>query len=1199
MTERVPPTAIAQLASGHLRVETQAIALFADISGFTLLTERLAEHGREGAELLAEALRFHFDPLVRAVNRAGGTITGFAGDAFTAVFPDTSDEALGRALDAALDMRAFFASNPLWRNRHGEFAFGLKLGLCVDRVVAEVVQPEAGRAVWYHHGPGIDRCAQAEHRARAGDLVVAPEVLLRRPDLQVEPRADGHAAVVSAAPTAAERGDDAGSKPEASPADEGAFLPQAALDFARDGEFRDVTVVFLSFGPMRDLPGFVAGLVRSLDRLGEGLLRVEFGDKGGVAWTFFGMPIARGDDTDRALAFVADVMAARDPRIDLRAGVSRGVAYAGLLGGIARAELTCLGRPVNLAARLMGIAPWGEAWVSESVAARSRSFRFQPRGEHALKGFGTPVAAFAMATRIARTSGAGTGLLVGRARELAALEAFVAPVLDGRYAGFCNVDGEAGMGKSHLVAALHARLVERTPSLLWLHAPCDATLRESTSPFAHALRRWAGVTEAVDEAAIRAGLDVTLATLLARLPSGAPERSALDRARPFLAALLGLRAADSLYERLDPRLRHTNTLASIRTWLAAEARTRPVILLVEDGMWIDEDSVSVLQSLSRDPFAVAILITSRPRDDGTPHRLEVDAAHAVQVAELDATGLRELAESHLGARIAPPLVDLLARTSGGNPFFAEQILAWLDERQALAEGPDGIGPSRGDVSVPDDVGALLVARLDRLATGVKRTVQAAAVLGREVEVRALSRMLSDSSVDADLAEAGRVQVLSDLGEMRMLFRHALLRDAAYEMQARARLRVLHRAAGDALEIVHAAELDTHLGEIAHHFDRAEVADRAIDYLRRASEYELRVYHNRQAAAHLDRLVTWLPERGPERRAAETSRAKVLRVLSRWAEGLEACRRGQAAEDTPDLRLLSQEAFLNSVLGNHAEARRVADQCIAFAASTGSDEDLGRAEGALGFAVWQAGDLAAARRSFARSAAACLAAGDAAGDATASNNLAYVVFVSDGAAAAVPLLERALAAQRTAGDRASVALGLNNLGFLFWTLGEGPRGMPLLEESVALGRELGDVQVEARALGNLGLPWFDAGDGARALSCLDEAIRLWRSIGEKNPFFHIMRADVLRRLGDSGADTALAEARAQSRAYDHPEHVARLGLVEGHFLRDAGDDASARARYQATIDLAEASGVHAVARQVRRALAALDTGAAIPGLAPGE
>ena len=135
---------------------------------------------------------------------------------------------------------------------------------------------------------------------------------------------------------------------------------------------------------------------------------------------------------------------------------------------------------------------------------------------------------------------------------------------------------------------------------------------------------------------------------------------------------------------------------------------------------------------------------------------------------------------------------------------------------------------QAEISLPTDVRAVMIARLDRLTQQVKETVQTASILGREFEVRVLSEMLNaDEKFLWCVAQAENANIWAPLTEIEYIFRHALLRDAAYSMQLLARQRELHGLAVSAMEAVYRDDLEPHYGELAYHAEKADLKEKAF------------------------------------------------------------------------------------------------------------------------------------------------------------------------------------------------------------------------------------------------------------------------------------------------------------------------------------------------------------------------------------
>lgn len=866
----------------------EGAALVVDVSGFSALTESMVQHGREGAETLAHALRFYFDPIVSAVHEAGGFITGFAGDACTALFPQSAHRnAAAYALDAAHRVQRFGAEHPIYRAPNGAYPFSIRIGVSWGKVSWGIVRvthmpisgplssgPPSGpasyrllpeRAFFYFLGSAIDACAAVEQRAVAGEVLI--DAALRRRVAGAEATHAEGDLFRSTNPGKQVRRLPVSWVPQAS---EGAyFLAPGVSEIPLQGEFRDVASVFLSFEQVGDVPG----LIRLLNELATGyggtFTGLDFGDKGTNSLVHFGAPVSHENDTERALDFALELYRMCHRTVRLRAGITRDVRYVGWNGGTRRQEFACLGRATNLAARLMMRAGWGDLLCDPTVVADAgAAYDLDPRGELTFKGFEQPVMVHAVVAKRAtfeQPRDFSAKELVGRAAELARLSASIEPVLKGRFAGVIHIDGEAGLGKSYLVENARRLLEARGETFLWIEAPCDQTLQRSLNAFEVALKQYFEQSSGNTKEQDLERFDEVFLRLLTRLPPSLPALvRELENHRSIYAAILGHRSLGSVYERLSPKDRFERTLSAIATWIRAESSLSPVILHLEDAQWADGDTLRAVQSIARlgrnnetgvqrlvAGLPVVIVCTARYKDDGAPFRIELDRGipiRTIALGPLSPDEIGKIAENVRGRPVPDVFRALLIDGAGGNPFFAEEIFAyWSDAEVPLAD------PSISSPSVallPSDVNSLLVARLDRLPSRVKLTVLAAAVVGKEFDVRVLIAMAAgDAEVIEHVKFAEAQRIFVPQGAATYAFRNTLLRNAAYEIQARARLQRLHMLAAEALESVYAGDLERHHASIARHFRRAGAPLRARPYFLSAAREAASRYAHAEAKRH--------------------------------------------------------------------------------------------------------------------------------------------------------------------------------------------------------------------------------------------------------------------------------------------------------------------------------------------------------------
>jgi predicted ATPase len=509
----------------------------------------------------------------------------------------------------------------------------------------------------------------------------------------------------------------------------------------------------------------------------------------------------------------------------------------------------------------MVAADWGEIWLDNEVGQRATShFQLAYLGERVFKGFADPQPVYTLSDKRDDTPQTFyESAFLGREQELAQLEAATQSLWDGRYAGVVTIVGEAGMGKSRLVYEfLQSPPISGRCRIL--RCQTDEILRDSLNPFRYALRHYLGQSSTQDEVANRQRFNHALDALIATTAE-ADLRADLERTRPFLAGLVGLRWQDSLIEQMAPELRAENTLIAIKTLFKAESLHQPVVIWLEDAHWLDGDSRAFLARLTRNVEAYPLLLLVTSREEATADWFDAAAPQQIiHLRPLDKDNAIALAELLLPEQALKTTSQLLAERADGNPYFVEQMALYLQEQRLVeSQERETAAPTQrpetltASTPLPADIRTILTARLDRLAPEVKEVVQRAAVLGREFDPQVLGHMLTDRpAVGGRLEIAAQEAIWYPVGDGNYLFKHALMRDAAYEMQLHGRLRMLHHEAAQAYEaVLHAIP---NYGQIAYHYDKAEVVVKALDYYEKAADQAKENYQNEAALAHYGRAL---------------------------------------------------------------------------------------------------------------------------------------------------------------------------------------------------------------------------------------------------------------------------------------------------------------------------------------------------------
>lgn len=1097
--------------SGTMRGDFRAASLFIDISGFSTMTDALMSHGQHGAEMLAGVMRAVFTPLIEDVYAQGGFVATQAGDAFTALFPYENDPAEGclRALAATCQIQQHAAAQPLHGTPYGDFTIGIKVGLAVGEVAWGIIaSKDERRAAFYFQGIAVDQCADVEHQAHSGEIILS-EAFYRnvKGSVTVEPAGDHFCLrdVTGDLPPAQAA---VPSKVDLNIASR--FFPRELLIQSTSGEFRQVVNLFINLPTVRteaQLAIFMQALFELQERYG-GLLRgLDFGDKGSNLLLIWGAPVTYENDIERALNFVLELQTQTE--IPINGGVTYRVAHAGFIGSELREEYAVFGRGVNLAARFMTSASRGEIWVDEYIARRARDqFELELVGERNFKGFSEPQKVYSLVERKEAAETLYEGRLVGREMELVQLEKFVQPIFQGEFPGAMVVMGEPGMGKSRLIYEFLHRLQETTAAQFQVFiGQTDEILREPLNPFRYWLKSYFGVSENQVEARNKRSFNHKLDELIA-ITKDARLANELDRTRSFLGALVGLRWPDSLYEQLEAQGRYENTFIALATLLQAESRQRPVVLFLEDIHWLDEDSKAFLPHLVRvltadDQITYPIALLASARSEGTGLALERFPYRILDLGRLNREALAALVEFHLGEPVKENLLALLEERAEGNPFFAEQILRYLREENLLIHLDSGWTVVKSVASaLPTDVQAVLVSRLDRLTQDVKEVVHTAAVLGREFEVQLLSWMLhNDAALPDELARAEQASIWSPLNEIRYLFRHALLREAAYDMQLRSRRQALHALALEAIESVYAGRIDQQAIELAYHAEQAGIVDKACHYLRLAGKTAQEAYQNSVAIDCYNRAIALTPEKNLiERFELLLALEEMYELLGKQDErrlalnSLEAIAQ-ELGEPGKQARVSLRQADYANDTGEFTKAIGFAEQVINLALPIDDMETVVNARTMLSFSLLRLGKFEEAVRQAKAGLELAHENQDLKNEASLLNHLGLITIEQRHLQLAQSYFEQSLEIAQQFRNLRAQAAPLNNMGLVAGYLGDHIAAQQYYEKALILARKFGYRTGESLVLGNLGWVAGNMGEYEQARAYAEQNLRIAREIGD--------------------------------------------------------------------------------------------------------
>jgi len=1101
-------------------------ALFADISGFTPLTEALVQElgPRRAADELTWQLNRVYDALIAEVHRYGGSVLSFAGDAITC-WLDGDDGRRATACALALqDTMAQFAAIRIPSGKTVSLA--MKAAVATGPARRFVVGDPQIQIIDVLAGATLDSLAQAEHQAGRGEVVLDPGAVVSLGDevriaaWRSDEQTAGRFGVVEAlvhpvatSPWPETPLDDSelkGVRPWLLPpvyerlsSGQGEFL----------AELRPAVALFVRFGGIdydRDeragakLGAYIRWVQSVLVHYGGYLLQLTMGDKGSYLYAVFGAPIAHEDDAVRAVSAalnLQDLPAEMDGITNVQIGISRGRMRTGAYGGSRRRTYGVLGDDVNLAARLMQAAEPGQILVSPTARQATREvFAWQDLPAIRVKGKAEPVPVYSpLSVRMRRALCAHRAEyalpMVGRKTELARIEEKLALALQGQGQIF-GITGEAGIGKTRLVAEVIR--VACDAGLVGYASECESYGTNTSylvwQPIWRALFDVdPGWTTARQVSRVETQLEAIDPTLAPRLP--------------LLGVLLNLVIPDNdLTRTFDAKLRKASLETLLVDCLRAYANKPPLLLVLEDCHWLDPLSHDLLEVLGRAIYDLPVLMVlayrppevqrlDLPRVNRLGHFYQVELGEFTpqETERLIAFKLEQFSGAE--AKVPPGLLERIADRAEGNPFYVEELMNYLRDR--------GIDPQdsrawRG-LDLPESLDKLILSRLDQRPESQRTILRVASVIGRVFravllwatypEVGVQERVLADLE---DLCRLDLTRADTPEPELAYLFKHIVTQEVAYESLPYATRARLHGQLAQHIEETYHETLNQYVDLLAFHYDRSENQAKRREYLLKAADAAQADYANQAAMDYYQRL---LPLLSPEERVPVTLKlGHVLELVGEWGEAEARYREALAlAEELEDgLSLAWSQAALGELRrkqGQYPDAAEWFEVARAGFGALGEQAGSGQVLQYAGTLAAQQGDYETARALWGESLLIRQALDDKAHISALYNNLGLVAHWEGDLDAARAFYEQSLEIHHELGDKWALAISLNNLGYLAIEQKDYEWARIQLRASLNLQREVGDRHYLADTLTNLGIVARDLGDYREARELLGEGLAI--------------------------------------------------------------------------------------------------------------
>ncbi len=836
----------------------------------------------------------------------------------------------------------------------------------------------------------------------------------------------------------------------------------------------------------------------------------------------FGAPIAHEDDPERAVRAALQMQRSlaqhaeeTGSEVRMRIGINTGeVVVGGQRGG----DVTALGDVVNIAKRLQTEAPPGEIFVGPTTYTSTKEvIAYDEVGPLNIKGREAAVDAWRAVESLGLPGfrpGRIRTPLFGRKAELGMLWQALGSSVGQRMPHLVLLVGEAGVGKT--------RLVEEAIEIA--RAQHEALVIEGRClPYGEA-NPWWPIAEALRQACA--------------IEPDDPSDVAAKKCRESVAAVLGTegegveagRVADGLLylmghegalADLEPSRARDEAVRAIHQSLAANARARPLVVVLSEIHWADKLVLDLIDSMLERlrNLPIVLLATARPElhERWTPKLGRYDL-HVINLQPLESGAATELVRTLLGSDPSPQLIEMIVDRAGGNPLFLEELIAILGES-------DGAG-SLEQTQLPATLRGLVAARLDALDDAERSVLEDAAVIGRSGPLKALLALSESRGQDGTKGKLAALQNKDLLGvaEGSFEFKSDIVRDVAYETLTKRERARRHAAVARWLsDYASMTEReDEHLERIAHHFAQAaqlvrdigdvegvpsDVAGQSLDWLERAAR-RAEIRETPGVSMHLlDHALRLIDDDSPRR----------AEFLLHRARGCAATRQmASAYRDIEDVLSIAERTNSEGLRARALTCRGEIEQReSAYERSATTLEEA--------VTLWRRLD-------------------DKRGEAEALRLWGFTSVHQGRLDEAERLISEALDISREIRDRRGEAWSQQNLAWAAFSRGDYDKAEERLHDSANLFEEIGDYGGRAWAIGLLGYVWYFKGRLNEAGVVAENSVRLSHELGDRWAYGMMLSLLAGVRLWQGQTNEARARSKEAVRLFEEMDDAMGLSFA---------------------------------------------------------
>ena len=859
-----------------------AAVLFADVSGFTKLTERLTgQYGSDkaiGAEHLTFLLSDYFDHLIEVVLAHGGDVIKFAGDAILILFPeDDRSLALKRAATCGVKMQKVAQTISDRLRREEDVDLSLKVAISAGEIAGLVLGGILDRWEYAVLSRAIGEVGRLGDEAQPDDVMIGESdlALLGPVGIVETPRTSGMHSLSAVPEWDLQLTEDIlNLAPPLEPMMR-SFVPAAVAsrisagqtDTQLVGELRRVTILFINlpdFGwemELQQTQKIITTIQEACYAQRGSIDKISCDDKGVSVIAGFGVPpMSAEDDPVRAVKAAMNMVSLlQNMGLRVSIGVASGPVYCGTLGNQYRQEYTLMGDGVNTAARLMTKAEGGVLCDSATRDACDDDIEFADGISFNLKGKSQQVTAFSpVSLRTLETTE--FRQLVGRQQELATLVDALDDLYKDRRARTVVIEGEGGIGKSALTNAFW-EVTQSKSTTTFYRASASAVQTSFYGVWRELLYQALNFNEFTRTA--------DMETQIRELATD-PAWGLQDDMLPVLNEVFGVQFPETaLTQEMSNEIRASNTHAMIRNILMQKARDDLLVMEIDDAQWMDSASWKLFIELVRDLTNTLFLVLLQPITDNRPPALdqldELVLTRHINLGPLSRSEISTLVSNSLEVKNIPDaILDLLMSRGEGHPLYCEVLANDMRDRGILIVENSAceLAPNianTAEIELPSSMESAIVSRMERLSLNQQLALKTASVIGRSFSMEQLAYLYPMENTRDELNL--QMDALSDLGmtqpqirHVEYLFKQGATQRIAYDMMLFSQRKKLHRQVAEWLE-ERGGDLTNFYPDLARHWTHAEEPEKAVHYLHLAAQEADRLFANFEVIQYLERIDT--------------------------------------------------------------------------------------------------------------------------------------------------------------------------------------------------------------------------------------------------------------------------------------------------------------------------------------------------------